>query len=88
MKRPRHRDDVFAQLPTERVLAAAADLDGMSPLAIVRAAAPILAIHGLLVVSEPPGDADRWADAGPEFVRRGGRGPIAVLVRVPRGSLQ
>src|SRR5262245_66047740 len=36
MKRPRHRDDIFAQLPTERVLAAAADLDGMSPLAIVR----------------------------------------------------
>ena len=45
------------------------------------------AIDGLLVVSEPPGDADRWADAGPDFVRRGGRGPIAVLVRVPRGSL-
>ena len=58
-----------------------------SPLAIVRAAAPILAIDGLLVVSEPPGDADRWADAGPDFVRHGGRGPVAVLVRVPRGSL-
>src|SRR5262245_32710276 len=36
MKRPRHRDAVFAELPTERVLAAAADLDGMAPLAIVR----------------------------------------------------
>ena len=35
-RRPRARDDLFAQLPTERVLAAAADLDGMSPLAIVR----------------------------------------------------
>jgi N-acetylmuramic acid 6-phosphate etherase len=33
---PTRRDDLFAQLPTERVLAAAADLDGMSPLAIVR----------------------------------------------------
>ena len=30
----RHRDDVFAQLPTERVLAAAADLDG-APVTIV-----------------------------------------------------
>jgi N-acetylmuramic acid 6-phosphate etherase len=35
MKRSR-RDDLFAKLPTERVLVAAADLDGMSPLAIVR----------------------------------------------------
>jgi 16S rRNA (guanine527-N7)-methyltransferase len=57
-----------------------------SPLAVVRAATPILAIDGLLVVSDPPGGADRWADAEPDFVRRRGRGPIAVLVRVPRGS--
>jgi N-acetylmuramic acid 6-phosphate etherase len=33
---PRSRDDQYARLPTERALAASADLDGMSALAIVR----------------------------------------------------
>ena len=35
-RRTRRRDDIYGRLPTERVLDAAADLDGMSPLAIVR----------------------------------------------------
>jgi 16S rRNA (guanine527-N7)-methyltransferase len=57
-----------------------------SPRAVVRAAAPVLADGGLLVVSEPPGDGDRWEDAGAHFVRCDGGGQVAVLVRVPRGS--
>jgi 16S rRNA (guanine527-N7)-methyltransferase len=56
------------------------------PDEVVRAAAPILAVGGRLVVSEPPGGEDRWGNVGRDFVRRGGRGPVAVLVRVPRGS--
>jgi 16S rRNA (guanine527-N7)-methyltransferase len=57
-----------------------------SPRAVVRAAAPIVAVGGLLVVSAPPAGDDRWDDPGPDFVRRGARGSIAVLERVPRGS--
>jgi hypothetical protein len=57
-----------------------------SPRAVVQAAAPILAAGGLLVVSEPPGGADRWTAAGADFVLREGGGQVAVLVRVPRGS--
>jgi 16S rRNA (guanine527-N7)-methyltransferase len=56
------------------------------PGVVLRAAAPILADGGLLVVSEPPGDADRWRRAGHDFVVRESGGPVAVLARVPRGS--
>ena len=57
-----------------------------SPRAVLRAAAPMLAEGGLLVVSEPPGGADRWTDSGPDFILRDGGGKVAVLARVPRGS--
>jgi 16S rRNA (guanine527-N7)-methyltransferase len=56
------------------------------PLAVVRAAAPILAGGGLLIVSEPPDGGDRWADAAADFVHCAAGGPIAVLTRVPRGT--
>jgi 16S rRNA (guanine527-N7)-methyltransferase len=57
-----------------------------SPSAVMRAAAPMLADGGLLVVSEPPSGGDRWTGAGPDFVLRDRRGQVAVLARVPRGS--
>jgi 16S rRNA (guanine527-N7)-methyltransferase len=56
------------------------------PSAVVRAARPILRAGGLLAVSEPLDDADRWTDAGPDFTRRAGHGPVAILVHVPRGT--
>jgi 16S rRNA (guanine527-N7)-methyltransferase len=57
-----------------------------APGAVVEAAAPILAVGGLLVVSEPPDGADRWTAAATDFVVRDSGGQVAVLVRVPRGS--
>jgi 16S rRNA (guanine527-N7)-methyltransferase len=57
-----------------------------APGAVVRAAAPLLAEGGLLVVSEPPHGPDRWRQLGRDFVLRQRRGQVAVLVRVPRGS--
>jgi 16S rRNA (guanine527-N7)-methyltransferase len=59
------------------------------PEAVARAAAPILADGGLLVVSQPPtGGGERWVSAAvrEKFVRRAGPARVAVLERVPRGS--
>jgi 16S rRNA (guanine527-N7)-methyltransferase len=58
------------------------------PAAVLDAARPILAETGIVVVSEPPGEADRWtADViGDDFVRAPSPPTVAVLARVPRGT--
>jgi 16S rRNA (guanine527-N7)-methyltransferase len=58
------------------------------PDAVLDAARPILGETGIVVVSEPPGESDRWtADVvGDDFERVPGEGRVAVLVRVPRGT--
>jgi 16S rRNA (guanine527-N7)-methyltransferase len=58
------------------------------PAAVLEAVRPILADTGIVVVSEPPGGADRWtADVvGDDFERVPGEGRVAVLARVPRGT--
>jgi 16S rRNA (guanine527-N7)-methyltransferase len=60
-----------------------------SPSAVIAAVRPILIEGGLLVVSEPPGGAERWTPdvVGADFRRRPASDHhVAVLERVPRGT--
>jgi hypothetical protein len=59
-----------------------------APQEVVRAAAPILAEGGVLVVSEPPGGSDRWTSplVSRYFTRAPAPAAMAILRRVPRGS--
>jgi 16S rRNA (guanine527-N7)-methyltransferase len=58
-----------------------------SPADVVVATRPILAVGGVLVVSEPPNGADRWAGVlGDDFIRESGDPRVAVIRHVPRGS--
>jgi 16S rRNA (guanine527-N7)-methyltransferase len=59
-----------------------------APDVVLDAARPILAVSGIVVVSEPPDGPDRWTSdvIGDDFVRVTGSPHVAVLERVPRGT--
>jgi 16S rRNA (guanine527-N7)-methyltransferase len=58
-----------------------------TPAEVVGATLPILAVGGLLVVSEPPAGPDRWRDlTGADLTRETSDDRVAVLRRVPRGT--
>ena len=58
-----------------------------TPAEVLGSALPIVAIGGLLVVSEPPAGPDRWSGViGDDFTREVSDRRVSVLRRVPRGT--